>query len=306
MIRLAHFSDVHVTAPVLDWTREDWFNKRYAAWLNLRWLGRGRLFRRAEEVVRALAAELSHRALDHIVFSGDATALGFEAEMKRAADLLQVGSADQPAGLAVPGNHDYVTRQAAASGLFERYFAPWQIGKRVDETVYPFAQRVGQYWLIGVNSCTGNRWPWDAGGRVGDEQLERLRRLLESLTPGPRILVTHYPVYLASGRRELPWRNLRDLDRLLAVASTGGVCLWLHGHRHGAYHVAESSAAPFPVLCAGSATQRSRWSYSEYELEGRKCQVLRRAFDGKQGSFQDMERFVIQLPAGRRGVEAPP
>jgi 3',5'-cyclic AMP phosphodiesterase CpdA len=299
MIRLAHLSDIHITAPDLGWKWADWFSKRYAAWINLRWLGRGQLFVRAEEIVRALTAELPQRGIAHVIFSGDATALGFEAEMQRAVELLQVGGAGQPPGLAVPGNHDYVTRPAAASGLFERYFAPWQVGQRVDEAAYPFAQRVGDYWLIGVNSCTGNVWPWDAGGRVGAAQLERLGRLLERLGPGPRILVTHYPVSLANGRREPPWRNLRDLDRLLAVAAAGGVCLWLHGHRHGAYHVAESRAAPFPVLCAGSATQRGRWSYSEYALEGRDCQVLRRVFDEQTATFRDIERFRLCLPISR-------
>jgi 3',5'-cyclic AMP phosphodiesterase CpdA len=295
MIRLAHLSDVHVTAPALEWARGDWFSKRYAAWINLRWLGRGRRFRRADEVLAALAAELPRRGVDRIIFSGDATALGFESEMRRAAELLGVGREGRPPGLAVPGNHDYVTRPAAASGLFERYFAPWQAGDRVDGAAYPFAQRTGSYWLVGVNSCTGNRWLWDAGGSVGAEQLGRLGRLLRQLAPGPRVLVTHYPVYLASGRRERPWRGLRDLDRLLAVAAEGGVCLWLHGHRHGAYHLGESPAAPFPVLCAGSATQTARWSYSEYALEGNECEVVRRAFDPDTGGFHEAERFAVRL-----------
>ncbi|MFO0841594.1 MAG: hypothetical protein U0797_04220 [Gemmataceae bacterium] len=53
-LRLAHVSDVHVTAPAA-WRLEDWLNKRFAAWVNLRVLGRGfRLFRRADEVLAAL------------------------------------------------------------------------------------------------------------------------------------------------------------------------------------------------------------------------------------------------------------
>jgi 3',5'-cyclic AMP phosphodiesterase CpdA len=296
MIRLAHLSDVHVSAPSLEWAAGDWLTKRCAAWINYRWLGRRRRFRRADDVLRALAAELRQRAPDRVVFSGDATALGFESEFRRAADLLGVRADDRPPGLAVPGNHDYVTGPVAASGLFERYFAPWQAGERVDGAVYPFAQRAGDYWLVGVNSCTGNRWPWDAGGSVGAAQLERLRRLLRQLAPGPRVLVTHYPVYLATGRRERRWRGLRDLDRLLAVAAEGGVCLWLHGHRHGAYHHSEPAGVPFPVLCAGSATQQDRWSYSEYALEGKECGVVRRAFDPRAGGFRDVERFAVRLP----------
>src|SRR4029077_5906806 len=129
---------------------------------------------------------------DRVVFSGDATALGYETEFRRAADLLGLTHADVLPGLAVPGNHDYYTRAVQASGLFERFFAPWQQGLRVDHAVYPFAQQIGPLWLVGVNSCTGNRWPWDAGGSVGPDQLKRLEQLLARLDSGPRILVTHY------------------------------------------------------------------------------------------------------------------
>src|SRR5262249_36580920 len=157
-VRLAHFSDIHVTAPDCAWKRSDWFNKRMSAWLNLRVLGRGYRFRHTDRVLTALGEDLRQRGYDRLLFSGDATALGFEEEVARAARLLGVGRPDTPPGLAVPGNHDYMTRHALAGGQFERHFAPWQRGERVDASTYPFAQRVGPVWLIGVNSATPNRW----------------------------------------------------------------------------------------------------------------------------------------------------
>ena len=78
-------------------------------------------------------ADLHRHPPDRVVFSGDATALGFEAEFVRAAALLGVAGPDRLSGLAVPGNHDYYTPGVEASGLFERYFAPWQTGERVGE-----------------------------------------------------------------------------------------------------------------------------------------------------------------------------
>src|SRR5262249_19634240 len=190
-------------------------------------------FRQTEQVLEGLRAELADRRPDRVIFSGDATAMGFEEEFERAAALMLVG---QFPGLAVPGNHDYCTKTAMLSGHFERYFAPWQHGERVGDFTYPFAQRVGLLWLVAVNSATANRWAWDARGAVGRDQLDRLEQLLGQLEGGPRILVTHYPVARASGRREPRVRVLRDLDDLLAVAQRGGVGLWLHGHRHDAYH----------------------------------------------------------------------
>jgi 3',5'-cyclic AMP phosphodiesterase CpdA len=294
MIRLAHLSDIHITAAPLGWQWRDWFTKRYLGWVNFRWLGRRFRFRQADEVLRALVADLRSRQLDRVVFSGDATALGFEAEFRRAAELLGLADPDPLPGLAVPGNHDYYTRAVESSGLFERYFAPWLTGERVDASVYPFAQRVGDGWLIGVNSCTGNRWPWDAGGSVRPDQLARLEQLLARLDPGPRILVTHYPVWLASGKPERRTHGLRNVEDLAAVAVQGGVCLWLHGHRHAAYHHVRTDLTPFPVVCTGSATQNGCWSYGDYTIEGKQFRAVRRLFDGK--GFQETNNFELQLP----------
>jgi 3',5'-cyclic AMP phosphodiesterase CpdA len=297
VVRLAHLSDVHITARPLGWRRRDWFSKRFTGWMNFRLLGRAFRFRRADAVLAAIRADLERRRPDRVIFSGDATALGFEAEFARAAAILDVGNPAGLPGLAVPGNHDYYTRRVAAAGLFERYFAPWQMGERVDDAVYPFAQRVGPVWLVAVNSCTGNFWVWDAGGGVDAPQLERLGRLLERLEPGPRFLVTHYPVCLASGKRERRSHGLRNLSDLIAVAARGGVCLWLHGHRHGPYRIDKPAVAPFPVICAGSATQQGLWSYSEYTIVGRQFHATRRVFSATQGSFEEHEAFDLTLPS---------
>jgi 3',5'-cyclic AMP phosphodiesterase CpdA len=295
-IRLAHLSDIHITARRLGWKRADWFNKRLPGWFNLRCLGRRHRFRLADTALAALSKELHSQRPDHVIFSGDATALGFEAELAHAVDLLGVSGSEALPGLAVPGNHDYYTRNVAASGLFERYFAPWQQGEREEGATYPFAQRVGHLWLIAVNSSTGNRWLWDAAGSVGADQLRRLASLLKRLAPGLRILVTHYPVCLADGHPERRFHSLRDLTDLMKVAERGGIGLWLHGHRHEAYHLCNSGLAPFPIVCAGSATQSGHWSYGDYIIEGRDFHAVRRAFSPTRGSFQETESFQLSLP----------
>jgi 3',5'-cyclic AMP phosphodiesterase CpdA len=295
-VTLAHFSDIHVTCLPLGWRRADWFNKRLVAWLNLRVLGRAFRFRRADEVLAALVADLRAVAPDHVIFSGDATALGFDSELAHAARLLGLKNGDDRAGLAVPGNHDYCTLQAQASGDFERHFAAWQAGERVDGGVYPFAQRVGSIWLVAVNSSTANRWAWDASGGVDGPQLERLGRLLERLSPGPRIMVTHYPLCLATGKRERRSHGLRNLNELVATATQGGVCLWLHGHRHGSYHHQATDLAPFPVICAGSATQHGLWSYMRYTVGNGRLDATRRTFDPSQGAFREAASFELPLP----------
>jgi 3',5'-cyclic AMP phosphodiesterase CpdA len=294
-VRLAHFSDIHVTCRPLGWQSEDWLNKRLPAWFNLRVLGRAFRFRHAEQVLAALMAELRRRRPDHLVFSGDATALGFESELAHAAGLLGLSDGESLPGIAVPGNHDYCTQTAAEGGGFEKHFACWQAGERIDDAVYPFAQRVGGLWLVAVNTSTANRWPWDASGAIDAPQLDRLADLLARLPGGPRILVTHYPVCLKSGRPERRTHGLRNLDDLVAVAAAGRICLWLHGHRHGAYHHGSTALAPFPVICAGSATQNGLWSYSEYAIQGEDLTGSRRAYHPASEEFRDGDSFQIRL-----------
>src|SRR5439155_18065404 len=99
-VRLAHFSDIHLTAKPLGWQLRDWFNKRLTGWLNLRLLRRSRRFRQADNIIVALVAELRRRRPDAIVFSGDATALGFPSEFERAAALLGLRDPDPLPGVA--------------------------------------------------------------------------------------------------------------------------------------------------------------------------------------------------------------
>jgi 3',5'-cyclic AMP phosphodiesterase CpdA len=304
-VRLAHFSDVHVTAPACDWRPSDWFNKRMPAWLNLRLLGRGLRFRHTDRVLTALVEDLGRRGYDRILFSGDATALGFEEEVARAASLLGVGNSDLPPGMAVPGNHDYMIGHDVASGQYERHFAPWQYGERVDDAPYPFAQRVGQAWLIAVNSAKANRWAWDASGRVGADQLGRLERLLARLEGGPRILVTHYPVGLADGRPERSSHGLHDLNDLVAACRRGGIGLWLHGHRHHDYYLPATEQVPFPVICAGSATQRNVWSYKDYTLNDHHLTVATRVFDSELNRFCDGAGYELELPGSPAAAVRP-
>jgi 3',5'-cyclic AMP phosphodiesterase CpdA len=294
-VRLAHFSDIHLTPPHLGWHRRDWLSKRVLGWINLRVLGRGYRFRHSHTITACLQADLRRLHPDQVIFSGDATTLGFENEFKQAAERLAVTDPSMPPGLAVPGNHDYYTRRGVEKQLFETYFAPWLEGIRVDEAPYPFARRVGPVWLIGLNSSTYNQFSWDATGRVGPAQLDRLARLLQRLEPGPRIIVSHYPLCVVTGKPEPVWHRLRDWRAVTRVAADHGVCLWLNGHRHHAYHWPGGANVPFPLICAGSATQSKRWGYNEYAITGTTLVATRRVFNPAEQAFAHAETFTLEL-----------
>jgi 3',5'-cyclic AMP phosphodiesterase CpdA len=294
-IRLAHFSDVHLTSKHLGWSRRDMLSKKVTGWLNVKVFGRGRRFRHAPTVAEALVREFRTRGFDHLVFSGDATKLAFESEFAAAANRLHVGHPDLPPGIAVPGNHDYYTIRCYLAHHFEKHFSPWQQGERVDGETYPFAQRAGHVWLIAVNSSTPNFWHWDASGAVGDDQLARLRDLCRRLGPGPRVLVTHYPLRSRHGKIEGRAHRLRDHKAALIAAKDAGISLWLHGHIHRSFVLHPSEDIPFPVICAGSTTQTKRWAYNEYVIDGTRLTAVRRRYDPLAHKFHDTETFHLDL-----------
>jgi hypothetical protein len=96
------------------------------------------------------------------------------------------------------------------------------------------------------------------------------------------------------------FHGLRDLERLVSVAQRGGVVLWLHGHRHHPYHHRHSYRTPFPVICAGSATQHGAWSYSDYTITGSHLHALQRVYDEASECFRDGGTFELDLPIIKR------
>ena len=295
-VRLVHFSDVHLTARRLGWRRHDFAPKRLTGWVNVKLLGRGRRFKHASVAVAAMMRDVRARSPDGLVFTGDATKLAFAAEFAAASGQLGVGDAELPPAVAVPGNHDYYTTEAAVAGQFEASFRPWQVGVRLDGEAYPFARKVGHVWLIAVNSATPNRFHLDASGEVGPAQLDRLRRLCDALDGGVRVVVTHYPLRTETGSLEKRLRVLRDHEAAAKTATACGVSLWLHGHIHRAFVRGATADVPFPMVCAGSCTQTGRWSYHEYAVTGRHLLGVRRTYAPADDAFRESDRFSVLLP----------
>jgi hypothetical protein len=201
----------------------------------------------------------------------------------------------------VPGNHDYYIRRNHRLKDFELAFQPWQQGIRLDQSqVYPFAQKIDDLWFIGVNSARSNLLAFDARGGVGKAQRERLKQLLASLGTGRKIIVTHYPLLLASGKPETRFRRMRDWKEMRALCIEAGISLWLHGHRHHGYILPASTELPFPCICVGSSTQTNRWTYHEYRFEADLLTVIQRRYDPDSGQFREGETIRVELP-GREG-----
>lgn len=297
MLRLVHFSDIHLFEPTARWRARDMLTKRMTGYFNSKYLPRSKQFRKAEHVLNHLINDAYANSPDLVIFSGDATTLGVDEEFARAAQVMRVGVDQTPPAIAVPGNHDYYTTHSVKHGLFERHFAPWQQGERIDDEVYPFARQVGSLFVVALNSCQWNRWSWDSTGRVGLDQLLRLERLLtsEAAQGRTKVLVTHYPFSLADGRPERRYRRLRDLSDVLKISIELGVELWLHGHRHQAYVLPATVDRPITALCVGSGTMHDHWSYGEYLVENSSWKIRMRTYQPDTDCFKITSESVIAL-----------
>lgn len=297
MLRLIHFSDIHVFQPRARWKPREYFTKRVTGYFNNRYLPRSNQFKQASMVLQKLVDDAYSRSPDLVIFSGDATTLGVEEEYTHAAEILRIGQPGTPPALAVPGNHDYYTTHSVKQGLFERHFAPWQQGERLDGEIYPFARRIGPLYIVAVNSCQWNRWSWDSTGMVGVDQLLRLERLLASQEAKQciKILVTHYPLALADGKPEHRQRRLRDLHDLLSVAKKYQVQLWLHGHRHQSYIVPATPERSVAALCVGSGTMHDHWSYGEYLFDEKDLALRQFTYQPALSRFTLSQESTMQL-----------
>ena len=227
MFRLGHLSDVHLGA-VPRLRPRDLISKRVIGYAN--WW-RNRAGTMTSETLDRLVADLRAQEPDHIAVTGDLTNIAMREEFENARRWLEMlGPPDRVT--AIPGNHDaYVP---GAHHRYRRLWAPWMASddaEFIGKALFPFMRRKGHVALIGVSSAVASA-PFMATGRVGSEQTERLRLLLdEARAEGLfRVILIHHPPKVIDPRSQ--WRKLTDGRRFRAAVERSGAELILHGHEH--------------------------------------------------------------------------
>jgi Icc protein len=117
----------------------------------------------------------------------------------------------------VPGNHDVRSfmRDALAHPLF----------------FYCASVQVGDWLMTGIDSCLED----DAGGRVSDEELERLQGILAETTAAHVAICLHHPP-LQMGSKWLDQVGLKNSTEFLnVIVRSGKVRTALFGHVHQAF-----------------------------------------------------------------------
>lgn len=265
-MRLAHFSDIHLSLPPLRTPARELRLKRVASAFSYYLNGRSWRFANGPARIAALLADIDAQQPDHVLCTGDLTASSLDEELAGVAALF--GQRSPERFTVIPGNHDRYVRQA--SGAFERYF-----GART----YPFMKKLGGVVLLGIDAARPTGLT-DSSGSCGDNQRAALREALASLRGEFVILALHYGLLREGGGRDKRTHGLRDDRELIALLDDPALPLdlVLHGHMHMPYMVRTQRRQ---VICAGSATDlKQKCGYNVYDIDmaSRRVRVERRRY----------------------------
>lgn len=263
-MRILHFSDVHVDTPLSAVPARDWLGKRLVGGLN-HVLRRRARFARSREKLAALAQFAEAEAVDHAICTGDYTMLGTDIELDAALAAVEPLTR-RPLGFAtVAGNHDLYLPDTVTEGRFDKHFQKWLVDDLPAVTAGSGGLRVqlagtnGEVAIVAVSSARPNPMFWRSSGRVPDEQLAALARVLDAPAVRERftLVITHYAPRLWNGRPDSRLHGLENADALLGVLGDRDRTALLFGHVHRRYTVRVPGVRP-TLVGAGSATDEGR------------------------------------------------
>ncbi|MDB5455482.1 MAG: metallophosphoesterase [Caulobacter sp.] len=295
IFRLAHLSDPHLPPPPGAFGWRDLASKRLLS--RLAWRRKRR--QHSPAALAAVVADLQAYGPDHVAITGDLTNFASAAEFAAARAWLE--SLGPARNITIsPGNHDALV----GAGGPERFAAwsPW-LGDG-DTLDFPHVRlRDG---VAVINLCTAvPTAPWLAAGRLGDDQLSRLRAALAELEGRDlfRVALIHHPPTPGAVSRR---KALVDQDALRRVLAEGGVDLVLHGHAHEALFAAlPGPYGPIPVLGVPSASAAAgrhagaRWHAIEIERRdggAARVRVVARGYDPASGQVEALGGYELITP----------
>lgn len=306
---IAHISDPHLT-PLAGLSPRHLNLKRALGLLNWH-KSRSRVHR--VEILDRLVADMRTLHPHHIAVTGDLCNIGLPSEYHAARKWLDGIGPPQSVSV-VPGNHDIYTRMPRYPGveLWRDFMCSDDFGLGVagaggTARGFPFVRRIGCVVLIGVNSAVETR-PFVAAGRIGEEQLAALDRVLGELAEcgAARVVLIHHPP-LPGQAPQL--RALRDANAMQTVLQQRGAELVLHGHNHRdtlVWCAGPKGAIPVVGIASGSAGHRHKDEpLARYNLvrvrpgdDGWVIEVTGRGLRSADGEVVELDRHAL---SERRG-----
>jgi 3',5'-cyclic AMP phosphodiesterase CpdA len=263
-MRILHFSDPHLDPDLGAVPVSEWPGKRLIGAANLL-LNRRRHFDRVDEKLAALDRFRQEQQVDLVLCTGDYTVLGSEPEMKRAREVIQPLTQAPMGFLTVPGNHDLYMPDTVKDHRFERIF-----GDLMGEGGWPRFHLFGDaVAVIGISSARPNPQPWRSSGRIPEEQLGELARILSVPEMQHRFVfvMTHYAPRLWNGHPDSPAHGMTNAEDFLKICRPIHRGAILCGHVHSRYRVEVPGLQPH-IFCAGSVSQNNREGLWLFDVDG--------------------------------------
>jgi 3',5'-cyclic AMP phosphodiesterase CpdA len=305
----AHLSDPHLSPVPMPYPWQ-MFNKRFTSYLA--WVLRNRHIHRAT-LLETMLTDIRSFKPEHIAVTGDLTNIALPAEFIAARRWLErVGPAESVT--VIPGNHDacvpiewrhslahwaeYMSGSAKTGG---REIPPSSTGE------FPFIRRRGTVAFIGLTSAVPMPvTATPAAGRLGQEQISRLRHALAGLAAEGlfRVILIHHAPHPTLSIR----KALLDAPEFRAVLAEAGAELVLHGHLHQSdFEEMSSPTGLIPVVGVPSASalpyrNRPPARYHVYRLSGRpdawRLEIEVREVLPEGGGFRTQRKFHLDVMRG--------
>lgn len=299
MLRLAHFSDIHLTLSPFENLWDNLRGKRAAGLLSYTFGGRGRRFSHGAARIAALLSDVDAQHVDHALCTGDVSSTSQDAEFSGLVEVLGQRLQQPQRYTFIPGNHDrYVS---SAAGRFDHHFSA------LGASEYPFSKNVGDFRIVALDAARPTGLA-NANGLCGKQQLEKFEALLVADRQRPTVVALHYGLLLANGSPDKAHHRLLDYEQVLEILHRcrARVVLVTHGHMHAAF---TAPSPQFPIVCAGSATDlHVACGYFIYTLDPSSLhiEVERRQWNRKLQRYEavDATNFT-QAVNERRGTRFP-
>lgn len=288
-MKLAHFSDIHVTHFPLTGR---FALKRLAAVASYSLAGRGAHFEGSDRRIASLLAHVDGQQVDHALCTGDLTGVSTEAEFARVAELFGPRLRQPERFTVIPGNHDrYVS---GARGVFERHFATLCEG-----AVFPAVKHLASDVTLVLLDSARPTSLVDSSGLLGEDQRSKALSILTDPSLKSRFVVValHYGLLRMNGERDAKAHGLRDDVELMNLIDRDDVQvdLVVHGHLHRPF---VQRTKRRHIVNAGSATDlHMRCGYNLLDIDAgrRTVRVVRSFWNAASGAYEPDPTHAINV-----------
>lgn len=293
MIRIIHLSDPHFAE--ITYTPAQFFSKRWLGNCNLILFRKKIMQTQKLEILPELFTSLN---VNFVCITGDLTTTSLPIEFEKALRFITTLKKDKVKVFALPGNHDFYTKDSEKNKLFYRYFktesGPFFLQNDRLELVYLGSK----WWWLGLDTALATSLILSNGLFFKDME-KTLIAALNSVPSTDHIIIgNHFPLFKTGKPRHDLWRA-EKLQNILKEFPN--VKLYLHGHDHVPYIINQPHVSPV-VFNAGSCSHingtfnmfdlyEDQFVYSSFCWDGKWKQSETKTFLFQESFERPLARF---------------